>query len=556
MSTQHTVQIYCTNTGEHIDVPMGITLGQLAQEIGIKLTHSVVGAIVNNKYIGLTYRVFQPKRITFFDITHPEGMRTYVRSLIMSLFVAVKETMPGAELHVLRSVSRGLYCEVRRDGSKTISDAEIEDIKACMHALQHQQLPIERSEIETAEALKIIDTTSGTADLLEQHGEIYTTVHTLAGHSLALHGDLVPNTSIIDVFDLVPYFEGFLLRLPKTETPTEIAEAIPQEKMFSAFVEFDRWRELLSLRNVSTLNKGVMQGASRKIINVAEALHEKKVATVADMIAQRRDTVKVVLIAGPSSSGKTTFCKRLATQLVVNAMRPRMLSIDNYFVNREDTPRDENGDYDFEALEAVDVNFFNKQLVALTRGEEVELPKFDFTKGARYFDGERMKLLPGDVLIIEGTHGLSPQLTAMVPHEAKFKVYIAPLAGLNFDALTRISTTDNRLIRRIVRDYKYRGYSAEETIARWPSVRRGEEKYIYPFQEEADVVFNSALFFELAMLKVQAEPILLQVAPNSPCYAEARRLMKFLGYFKPIDSQTVPPTSLLREFVGGSSFEY
>ena len=332
---------------------------------------------------------------------------------------------------------------------------------------------------------------------------------------------------------------------------------INQDKMFGIFTEFDQWLRLVNLRtNLSGLNDAIIKGRGHDVIQVAEALHEKKIARIADMIAERRSTVKVVLISGPSSSGKTTFSKRLGLQLVVNGIRPVTLSIDNYFVDRDKTPRDENGDYDFEAVEAIDVKFFNQQLIALTKGEEVEIPKFNFQTGSRYFDGEKMQLHDGDMLVIEGTHGLTPRLTEFIPSEVKFRIYVAPLSGINFDSTTRINTTDNRLIRRIVRDYATRGYTAQDTIARWPSVRRGEDRFIYPNQEEADVMFNSALIYELAVLKAKAEPILLEVAPNSDEYAEARRLIKFLSHFKPLDADSIPPTSILREFLGGSSFHY
>ncbi len=556
MNVKHTVRINCTNLGKTIDVPIGMTLAEIAEKYGVKLRYSVVGSTVNNKNVGLTYRVYQPKRITFFDITDPEGMRTYIRSLILMLYVAVREELPDTELNVLRSVSGGIYCELNRNGKLTATDDEIAKIKAHMQQLTSRELSILRSEIETSEALKIVEPTAGTAKLLTQPGDIYTKVYSLDGHSVVFFGDLVPNTRIVDVYDLVPYGDGVLLRIPEPKGEYDLAPLTVQNKMFAVFIEFDHWQEVLGIRHICDLNAGIGAGRSNEIIQLAEALHEKKVSEIADMISERRKSVRVVLIAGPSSSGKTTFSKRLAVQLLVNGIRPVNLSTDDYFVNRADTPRDENGEYDFEDINAIDVKFFNEQLLQLTQGKEVEIPRFDFTTGSRTFNGTKLKMQPNDVLIIEGTHGLTPVLTELVPNEAKFKIYISPLAGLNFDSLTRIYTTDNRLIRRIVRDYKYRGYSAEDTIARWPSVRRGEDKYIYPNQEEADVMFNSALLYEMSVLKVEAEPILLEVAPNSPHYAEARRLTRFLSYVKPIETATIPPTSILREFLGGSSFTY
>lgn len=556
MNTANMVKIFCTNINQHVEVPMGLTLGEIAQHLGVTTQYTILGAIVNNKNVGLTYRLYQPKRLTFFDITHPEGLRTYIRSLIFILYAAVKETLPSASLCITHSVSNGLYCELKQDGRTAVTDEQIAAIVSAMRRITAQNLPITRHELEIDEALKLIGTQTDKAALLKQHGDIYTTVHHMGQHASVLYGDLVPATGIVDVYDLKPYYNGMLLQLPKQTNPEEVADMIRQDKMFATFVEFDKWMQLMNIQRLPSLNMGIELGRGQDIIQVAEALHEKKIVDIAGMIAERKKDVKIVLIAGPSSSGKTTFGKRLAVQLIVNGIRPVNLSLDNYFVNREDTPRDENGDYDFEAVEAIDIELFNQQLLALMAGEEVKIPKFNFETGSRFYDGETLQMGDNHVLIIEGTHGLTPQLTHLVPADAKFGIYIAPLAGINFDALTRINTTDNRLIRRIVRDYKYRGYTAQQTIARWPSVRRGEDKHIYPNQEQADVMFNSALLYEMAVLKAQAEPILLEVAPNMPEYAEARRLLKFLSYFKPLSPDSIPPTSILREFLGGSSFRY
>ncbi len=551
------IRIYCTNIDKSVEVPIGLTLSEIAEYLEIKLKYTMLGAVVNNKYIGLNYRVYQPKRITFFDITHVEGMRIYTRSLIFILYVAVRRLMPDATLSVMHSVSRGLYCEVHRGESVELQMNEIANIKDQMEHIVYEGLPIVREEAETETVLQLLDShLVATANLLRQRREIYTTVHHLGEYSAVLYGELVPNTKVVDMFDLKPFYNGMLLQLPQSAEPEQIAKMIRQDKMFATFREFDKWQQLMNIRHVADLNHHIDSGHSESVVQIAEALHEKKLADIADMIAARRDKIKLVLIAGPSSSGKTTFSKRLGVQMMVNGIRPVTLSIDNYFVNREETPRDENGDYDFETIDAVDTKFFNQQVLQLMNGEEIEIPKFSFEKGQRYFDGERLRLNANDMLVIEGTHGLTPQLSAQVPVEAKFRIYVAPLASINFDNLSRINTTDNRLIRRIVRDYKYRGYSAEDTLMRWASVRRGEDKYIYPNQEEADVMFNSALFYELSVLKAQAEPILLEVAPNSAVYSEARRLLKFLSYIKPMEPRSIPPTSILREFLGGSSFTY
>lgn len=553
-----TIEVKCVNTGQTYQVEAGRTVGEIAQEVGVKLRYTILGASVNNKDMGLTFRIYQPKELNFFDITHPEGRRMYVRSLILMLHSAVADVMPEAELEVLHSVSKGYYCELRDADGKVIDPTTNQTLALLerMHQLQKAALPIVRKEIPVEEAEKRLGKTADTARLIAQHGDMYTAVHTLDGHSAILFGDLVANTSTLDVFDLREYFSGLLLQVPDDKNPDIVAPMTVQNKMFGTFMEHDKLQSLLHIRRLADLNDTILNGKGRSIIQVAEALHEKKIAEIANAIAERRDSVKVVLISGPSSSGKTTFSKRLAVQLTLNGIKPVNLSIDNYFVNRVDTPRDADGKYDFETVEAIDVKLFNEQLLALMEGKEIEIPKYNFIKGEREYDGTKLQIDDQSMIVIEGTHGLTPALTPMIPEASKFRIYVAPLAGINFDQLTRIHTTDNRLIRRIVRDYYNRGHNAESTIAMWPSVRRGEDKFIYTNQEEADVMFNSCTFYELAVLKAKAEPLLLEVRRSSPQYAEAQRLIRFLSYFEPLDGDTIPPTSLLREFVGGSSFEY
>lgn len=553
-----TIEIQCENTGTAVIVAAGRSLGEIAQDLGLKLRYPILGACVNNKSAGLGFRLYQPKQVKFFDITAPEGRRMYVRSLILMLYAAAAEVMPEAELEVLHSVSKGLYCELRGADGKVIDPTTKQTLALLerMRELQKSALPIERREIPASEAVKKLGKTADTARLITQHGDMYTAVHTLNGHSAILFGELVPNTSVVDVFDLREYFSGMLLQVPDDKEPAKVAPMTVQNKMFGTFMEQDKLQNLMKVRRLADLNDAIVKGFGHEIIQVAEALHEKKIADIADMIAAKRDHVKVVLISGPSSSGKTTFSKRLAVQMILDGIKPINLSIDNYFVNRVDTPRDEDGKLDFEAVEAIDVKLFNEQLLALMDGKEVEIPKYNFIKGEREYDGTKLRIDDRSIIVIEGTHGLTPALTPMIPEANKFRIYVAPLAGINFDQLTRIHTTDNRLIRRIVRDYYTRGHNAESTIAMWPSVRRGEDLFIYTNQEEADVMFNSCTFYELAVLKAKAEPLLLEVKRNSPQYGEARRLLNFLSYFETLDGDTIPPTSLLREFVGGSSFNY
>ncbi len=553
----NTINIKCSNTGEIHTIAPGLSLSEIALKLNIKLKNKILGAHVNNKTLGLGYQVFQPKTIDFFDISHPDGMRMYIRSLIFLLYKAVDELHPGLRLKVSHSVSKGIYCElIGRDEPLTIE--EILKIGACMQNTIDSNHPFVREEIETSKAISIFEELRQTdkTRLLQQRGKMYTTIYRMNHHIGMLYGPLVPSTGCLKVFDLNKYYKGMLLQIPQPNNPDQVEELVIQNQMFSIFQEFSHWTRLLNITRLADLNEVIVRNQASMLIQVSEALHEKKIAHIADMIAEKRDKLKIAMIAGPSSSGKTTFGKRLAVQLLVAGIVPQNLSLDNYFVDREHTPLDENGEYDFEALEALDIEKFNHDLVELLAGKEVEIPKFSFETGQRYYDGEKLKLGTNHILIIEGIHGLNPYLTHQIPSENKFNIYVSALAGINFDDHTRINTTDNRLIRRIVRDYRYRKYSAFDTLSRWASVRRGEDRHIFPFQEQADVMFNSALLYELAVLKTFAEPILLEVAPNCEEYAQAQRLLNFLSYFKPLSPESIPPTSIMREFLGGSSFSY
>lgn len=552
-----TITIRCVNNNSIHQVEPGLSLSQIAKKLNIKLDNDILGALVNNKTTGLSYRVFQPKTIQFIDIKHPEGMRMYIRSLIFMLYSATTKLFPDRKLKVSHSVSKGLYCELNGT-EEQLSIADVLKIGAYMKSIAEENRHIERSEIETDKAIEIFDKLGqhNKSRLLRQRGQMYTTTYQLIGQTGLFYGPLVESTGLVRVFDLNKYYKGMLLQIPRQNNPLEVEELVIQNQMFSIFREFAEWSSLLNVTTLADLNDLTSSKRADTLIQVAEALHEKKIGQIADMIAERKDKVKIVLISGPSSSGKTTSGKRIAIQLLVAGIVPINLSLDNYFVDREHTPRDENGEYDFEALEALDIELFNSNLLDLLSGKKIEIPKFSFDTGKRYYDGETLQFSQNQIIIIEGIHALNPKLTHLIDPESKFKIYVSALAGINFDDHTRINTTDNRLIRRIVRDYKYRNYSAAETILRWPSVRRGEDTHIFPYQEEADVMFNSALLYELAVLKPFAEPILLEVTPNSEAYTQARRLLGFLSYFKPLHSDTIPPTSIMREFLGGSSFVY
>ncbi|ASB47811.1 nucleoside kinase [Alkalitalea saponilacus] len=551
------IKIKCLNNDKVIVVPRGTTLLEAAEKLDVNLSNPILGAMVNNRLRNAGYEFFQPKTVRFIDVTHVDGMRMYIRSLSFVLYAAVQEMLPGARLRIEHSVSKGFYCELDNLERELTVQMTI-DLAEKMREIVAKDIPIEKYKEETDEVIKLFDAHSlcDKIDLIKHRGQNYTSYYKMGKHIGVFYGFMVPSTGYLPVFDLNKYYNGMLLRLPKASKPDTVEDLIIQNKLFEIFREFSQWNKILNVTKISDLNKAAGNGKSETLIKVTEALHEKKISQIADRIAARKNKIKIVLISGPSSSGKTTFGKRLAVQLLVAGIKPLNLSLDNYFVNRDNTPLDENGDFDFEALEAIDLKLFNEHLVALLDGKEVEIPRFSFETGERFYNGEKLKMGSENILIIEGIHGLNPALTPSVADEAKYKVYVSALTGINIDDHTRIPTTDNRLIRRIVRDYKYRKYSAQDTISRWASVRRGEEKHIFPYQEEADVMFNTALLYEFAVLKPFAEPILLEVQPNQPEYSEATRLLKFFSYFKPMQPNGIPPTSILREFLGGSSFTY
>ncbi len=559
-----TLKIYCKNIGEYIPIKGGETLGELAAMLAPRLGGMrPVCAHVNNKTEPMQYQVFGPKQVEFLSVGSRSGQRVYVRSLCMMLYCAVAHEYPGLRLRIEHSISGGYYCRLFEGRVNLPADRMPEVVmrlKEAMRSLVSRNVPFERKERLTVDIIGRFreEGLNDKVELLETIRELYTTYYRLDGVVDSFYGALAPDTGSIDVFDLVPYKEGFLLLAFDKANPSVPSVPVPQEKMYDAYIDYLHFNDVLGIRNVGQLNKAVEQNRSADLINVAEALHDKKIAAIADEITSRyhKGGARIVLIAGPSSSGKTTTTKRLGIYLMTNLLSPRIISLDNYFVNRDVTPRDETGDYDFESLYALDLEQFNADLNALLRGEEVALPTYNFEMGRRMYKGDKMRLDDNSILLIEGIHGLNPELTSAIEERMKYRVYVSALTTLSIDDHNWIPTTDNRLLRRIIRDYKYRGTSAVETIRRWPSVRRGEEKWIFPFQENADSTFNSSLLFELGVMKDYGEAILRDVPNDVPEYAEAYRLRRFLSYFKQIGDRGVPPTSLLREFLGGSSFKY
>ena len=549
------LRIICQNNQQAYDVPMGCSLQEVYQQTGLKMDYEPLIARVNNKVEGMHFRLYKPKTIEFLDVTSASGQRTYTRTLFFVLCKAMHDLYNPCTVSIDIPVSNGYYVDMNIGHPVTIEDAG--RIRRRMQEIIDAAMPIKRYETTTEEAIRMFEEggSYSKVKLLKSLGSLYTTYYDLDGYKDYYYGALLTNTRQIYLFGLEKYFDGLLLRIPSREHPAELGEMSHQDKMFGIFKEHHEWQDIVRLRTIGDLNEAIKLGYSSMLIQVSEALQEKKIAQIADEIAKRKG-VKLVLIAGPSSSGKTTTCKRLSVQLAVNGIRPVGISLDDYFLDREKSPRDEKGDYDFEHLHALTLPLINEQFTALFRGEEVELPRYDFPTGRSMKSGRKLRLGPKDILVVEGIHALNPELTAQIPEEQKFRVYASALTTILLDNHNYIPTTDNRLLRRIIRDYKYRGVSAQETIRRWPSVRNGENKWIFPYQENANQMFNTAMLFELAVIKRQAEPLLEQVPESCQEYAEAYRLRKFLKYINPIPEDQIPPTSLLREFLGGSSFKY
>lgn len=555
MIMEKEIQIRCKNNKKTLNICIGTTLSEIFRQLNIEVEYGPVCARVNNKVEGMHYRVYQSKEVEFLGLRSPSALRNYTRTLFMVLCKAVADLFPDGHVVIDIPVSNGYYCNLNI--GRHVTDADADALCTRMKELIDAGLPIHRHEATTEEAVEMFRAMGETAKvkLLESTGHLYTIYYDLDGYRDYYYGALLTNTADLHLFGLERYYDGLLLRAPSAEDPSRLGPLIRQDKMFDIFREHHRWQNILGLTAIGSLNEAIDRGWSTELINVSEALQEKKIVRIADEIASRPD-IRMVLIAGPSSSGKTTTCKRISIQLLANGIRPVDISLDDYFVDREKTPRDASGDYDFESIHALNIPLLNAQLTALFAGEEVELPRYNFQTGRSEMSGRRLRLRPGEVLVVEGIHALNPELTAQIPDSLKYRVYASALTTILLDEHNYVPTTDNRLLRRIIRDHKYRGCSARETIRRWPSVRAGENRWIFPYQEQADMMFNTAMLFELAVIKTQAEPLLEQVPENCEEYSEAYRLLKFLRYIRPIPYDQVPSTSLLREFLGGSSFKY
>ena len=549
------IQIRCKNNKKTQKVEIGSTLFDVFSAFDLKMTHGPVSARVNNKVEGMHYRVYNSKDVEFLDMASSSGSRAYTRTLFFVLCKAVQDIYPNTDVVIDIPVSNGFYVDIRL--GRPVVEEDVNILRRRMQEIIDAKMPIRRYMVPTEDAIALFQEKGDVekVKLLKTSGSIYTTYYKIGEYVDFYYGTLLTNTSGLYLFGLEKYYDGMLLRIPSLKDPDKLGEMTKQDKMFDIFKEHHRWQDILGIRTVGDFNQAIDAGHATDIINISEALQEKKIANIAEDIANRQG-VKLVLLAGPSSSGKTTSCKRLSIQLAVNGLKPLQISLDDYFVDRDKTPKDDNGEYDFESIYALNLDLLNEQFNALFRGEEVELPKYDFPSGKSVKSGKKLKMEPNNVLVVEGIHALNPELTAHIPQEQIYRVYASALTTILLDNHNYIPTTDNRLLRRIIRDYKYRGVSAQETIHRWPSVRAGENKWIFPYQENADAMFNTAMLYELSVIKMQAEPLLQQVPENCEEYAEAYRLLKFLKYFKGIPYNNLPPTSLLREFLGGSSFHY
>lgn len=546
------LQILCRNNGETRNFPKGVSLREIYDGFNLNMPYGVIAARVNNVTEGLALRLYRHKDVEFLDITSDDGMRMYVRSLTFIFMKAVNEIFPGETVRFENAISKGYYCRM----DKPIDEETVAKIRARMKSIVDCDIPFKRIECHTAEAIEMF-ARMGRVDkvrLLETYDRLYTSYYELDGYIDSYYNGLVPSTGYIKLFEVEKFAGGVLLRVPDKQCPERLEDKVPQEKLQELFEERLQWHQKMGVETIGDFNKGVRAGYGIDLVNVSEVLQERRLSQIADQVLV--SGARVVLIAGPSSSGKTTFSKRLSVQLLACGLKPYAISLDDYFVNRTETPRKADGDYDFESIYSIDLPYFNESLTKILAGEEVALPYYNFVKGEREYKGNTLKLTPQMVLVIEGTHALNPMLTEQVAGKDKLRIYVSALTSIKLDYHNYISTSDSRLLRRMLRDSKYRGYSAVETIQRWPDVRKGEEEWIFPYQENADIMFNSSLFYELAVFKSQAEPMLRAVPENIKEYSEAQRLLHFLDYIVPLPSEELPPTSVVREFLGGSSFKY
>ena len=558
------LQIRCKNNNMTKSFPEGTSLLDVYQEFAddIKLPYPVVSAKVNNASQGLKFRLYQNRDVEFLDAREGSGHRVYVRSLCFVLYKATQDLFPGSKLFIEHTISRGYYCNFKKKGYEPMVEGDVEKIRERMQEIINLDMPFRRNEATTEEALRVF-AERGLTDkvkLLESSGQIYSDYYMLGDTADYYYGPLVPSAGYLTVWGLETYHDGMLLRVPDWNNPTQLAEKVDMPKTYEMFAEKTKWDIIMRLSNAGDVNKAILKGHASELIQVSEALQEKKIVQIAEEIDRRfhdeENPVRMVLITGPSSSGKTTFCKRLSVQLLACGLRPLSFSTDDYFVNRLDTPKLPNGDYDFDNIETVEYHLLEDHLLRLMKGERVEIPEYNFVTGKREWNGKKLKLAGDTVLIIEGIHALNPLLTKKIPDSLKYKIYISALTSISLDDHNWIPVRDNRLLRRIIRDYNKGAYTAQQTIAQWKNVCEAEDQWIFPFQETADAMFNSALNIEFAVLRTHAEIILASVPKNCDEYAEAHRLLKFLRYFIPISDKEIPPTSIMREFVGGSSFKY
>lgn len=551
------LEIICKNNNSKILVPFGSTMKEVSKFAGVKTEFPILGAYVNNKVQNISYKVFMPKTVEFIDINNPNGRRMYALSLMFVLYKAVKDVFPKGDLHIHHSMARGYYSEIKNIGA--LDEERVMLIKDKMNELIESDIPFLNKTIKTEEAVDIFRRVGleSKAKLVETSKRLFVDIDSLDGTINHFYSPLVPSTSYLKVFDLIQYDKGLLLVMPSKKDPNKIINGRnKQSKMFTVFQEYEEWSRILGTSYVSELNEIVKANEYNKLIQVSEALHEKRYSQIADHIFKKRAEIKIVFLAGPSSSGKTTSCRRLATQLSVLGFRPIQLSLDDYFLDRELTPRKADGEYDFESIDAIDVELFNTQMNDMLEGKEVSLPRFDFITGKKIYNGKTIKAQDNVIFIVEGIHALNPKLSEDIDRRNKYNIFVSALTQISIDKHNLISSSDNRLLRRLVRDFNYRGYSAIDTLSRWQSVRSGEEENIFPYQENADSIFNSSLLYEIGVLKTYAKPLLSEVPQNDVAYAEAKRMLRFLANFQTIDDKSIPPTSIMREFLGGSSFEY